>query len=198
MPAELTALNITPQGALLRWNPPISSVDNYVLTLTHNQGRFTKKRHRFGFFLLCFFLSDNSQNVLHCNMTSLKFIIIFPHWFKQILPGKTNMIHDFKLAAPCSVVCRQLYIPQLVSLVEITVTSRLAVCRNVWLIQTHLNIFTGTPASLHKLHRLRSLLKLLYWLRVKRLMSSSVLRYKSCFLWYEPLSCCLISALALT
>ncbi|KAF3858262.1 hypothetical protein F7725_011463 [Dissostichus mawsoni] len=37
MPAELTALNITPQGALLRWNPPISSVDNYVLTLTHNQ-----------------------------------------------------------------------------------------------------------------------------------------------------------------
>ncbi|XP_053186696.1 tenascin-R [Scomber japonicus] len=37
MPSELTALNITPQGALLRWNPPISSVDNYVLTLTHNQ-----------------------------------------------------------------------------------------------------------------------------------------------------------------
>ncbi|XP_051809934.1 tenascin-R isoform X5 [Acanthochromis polyacanthus] len=37
MPAELTALNITPQGALLRWNPPISNVDNYVLTLTHNQ-----------------------------------------------------------------------------------------------------------------------------------------------------------------
>ncbi|XP_049453808.1 tenascin-R isoform X6 [Epinephelus fuscoguttatus] len=37
MPSELTALNITPQGALLRWNPPVSSVDNYVLTLTHNQ-----------------------------------------------------------------------------------------------------------------------------------------------------------------
>lgn len=37
MAAELTALNITPQGALLRWNPPLSSVDNYVLTLTHNQ-----------------------------------------------------------------------------------------------------------------------------------------------------------------
>ncbi|XP_054482777.1 tenascin-R [Anoplopoma fimbria] len=37
MPAELTALNITPQGTLLRWNPPVSSVDNYVLTLTHNQ-----------------------------------------------------------------------------------------------------------------------------------------------------------------
>ncbi|XP_029309174.1 tenascin-R isoform X2 [Cottoperca gobio] len=37
MPAELTALNITPQGALLRWNPPISIVDNFVLTLTHNQ-----------------------------------------------------------------------------------------------------------------------------------------------------------------
>uniref|UniRef100_A0A8C5BZT2 Tenascin-R n=1 Tax=Gadus morhua TaxID=8049 RepID=A0A8C5BZT2_GADMO len=35
MPAELTALNITPQGALLRWNPPMSDVDNYVLTLTH-------------------------------------------------------------------------------------------------------------------------------------------------------------------
>lgn len=39
MPSELTALNITPQGALLRWNPPLSSVDNYVLTLTHNQGK---------------------------------------------------------------------------------------------------------------------------------------------------------------
>ncbi|KAM7400663.1 hypothetical protein PAMA_005044 [Pampus argenteus] len=37
MPSELTALNITPQGALLRWNPPVSSVDSYVLTLTHNQ-----------------------------------------------------------------------------------------------------------------------------------------------------------------
>uniref|UniRef100_A0A3B5AFZ0 Tenascin R n=1 Tax=Stegastes partitus TaxID=144197 RepID=A0A3B5AFZ0_9TELE len=37
MPAELTALNITPQGALLRWNPPVSNVDNYVLTLTYNQ-----------------------------------------------------------------------------------------------------------------------------------------------------------------
>uniref|UniRef100_A0A672KLY9 Tenascin-R n=1 Tax=Sinocyclocheilus grahami TaxID=75366 RepID=A0A672KLY9_SINGR len=38
MPMELTALNVTPQGALLRWNPPVSSVDNYVLTLTQNQG----------------------------------------------------------------------------------------------------------------------------------------------------------------
>nr|XP_043883712.1 tenascin-R isoform X3 [Solea senegalensis] len=37
MPAELTALNITPRGALLRWSPPMSSVDNYVMTLTHNQ-----------------------------------------------------------------------------------------------------------------------------------------------------------------
>ncbi|MEQ2204201.1 hypothetical protein XENOCAPTIV_009570, partial [Xenoophorus captivus] len=37
MPAELTALNITPQGALLRWNAPQSNVDNYVLTITHNQ-----------------------------------------------------------------------------------------------------------------------------------------------------------------
>ncbi|XP_074507353.1 tenascin-R isoform X2 [Sebastes fasciatus] len=37
MPSELTALNITPQGALLRWNPPVSIVDNYVLTLTHNK-----------------------------------------------------------------------------------------------------------------------------------------------------------------
>ncbi|XP_061653957.1 tenascin-R isoform X2 [Phyllopteryx taeniolatus] len=37
MPSELTALNITPQGALLRWNPPMSNVDNYVLTLTHDQ-----------------------------------------------------------------------------------------------------------------------------------------------------------------
>uniref|UniRef100_A0A8C7I8W1 Tenascin R (restrictin, janusin) n=1 Tax=Oncorhynchus kisutch TaxID=8019 RepID=A0A8C7I8W1_ONCKI len=34
MPMELTALNITPQAALLRWNPPLSSVDNYVFTLT--------------------------------------------------------------------------------------------------------------------------------------------------------------------
>ncbi|XP_066537233.1 tenascin-R [Hoplias malabaricus] len=37
MPLELTALNVTPQGALLRWSPPLSSVDNYVLTLTRNQ-----------------------------------------------------------------------------------------------------------------------------------------------------------------
>uniref|UniRef100_A0A8B9H0V6 Tenascin-R n=1 Tax=Astyanax mexicanus TaxID=7994 RepID=A0A8B9H0V6_ASTMX len=37
MPMELTALNVTPQGALLRWTPPLSSVDNYVLTLTRNQ-----------------------------------------------------------------------------------------------------------------------------------------------------------------
>uniref|UniRef100_A0A8C6TG57 Tenascin R (restrictin, janusin) n=1 Tax=Neogobius melanostomus TaxID=47308 RepID=A0A8C6TG57_9GOBI len=37
MPSELTVINITPQGAVLRWNPPVSSVDNYVLTLTHNQ-----------------------------------------------------------------------------------------------------------------------------------------------------------------
>ncbi|KAI4886064.1 hypothetical protein NFI96_004974 [Prochilodus magdalenae] len=37
MPMELTALNVTPQGALLRWSPPLSSVDNYVLTLTRNQ-----------------------------------------------------------------------------------------------------------------------------------------------------------------
>ena len=42
MPAELTALNITPQGALLKWNPPLSSVDNYVLTLTHNQGKLSE------------------------------------------------------------------------------------------------------------------------------------------------------------
>ncbi|XP_067109052.1 tenascin-R [Osmerus mordax] len=37
MPTELTSLSILPQGALLRWIPPLSSVDNYVLTLTHNQ-----------------------------------------------------------------------------------------------------------------------------------------------------------------
>ncbi|KAM4605266.1 tenascin-R [Polymixia lowei] len=54
MPAELTALNITPQGALLRWTPPLSSVDNYVLTLTHNQMTAdtflvegTKQEHQF-------------------------------------------------------------------------------------------------------------------------------------------------------
>lgn len=41
MPSELTALNITPQGALLRWNPPMSNVDNYVLTLTHDQGKLS-------------------------------------------------------------------------------------------------------------------------------------------------------------
>lgn len=46
MPAELTALNITPQGALLRWNPPVSSVDNYVLTLTHNQGELSELSFR--------------------------------------------------------------------------------------------------------------------------------------------------------
>uniref|UniRef100_A0A672PLI8 Tenascin-R n=1 Tax=Sinocyclocheilus grahami TaxID=75366 RepID=A0A672PLI8_SINGR len=40
MPMDLTALNVTPQGALLRWNPPVSSVDNYVLTLTRNQDTF--------------------------------------------------------------------------------------------------------------------------------------------------------------
>lgn len=51
MPVELTALNITPQGALLRWNPPVSSVDNYVLTLTHNQGESTKSPSQ----LRCFF-----------------------------------------------------------------------------------------------------------------------------------------------
>ncbi|XP_064197737.1 tenascin-R isoform X2 [Anguilla rostrata] len=38
MPMDLMTLNITPQGALLRWTPPLSSVDNYVLTLTRNQG----------------------------------------------------------------------------------------------------------------------------------------------------------------
>uniref|UniRef100_A0A4W4ECM5 Tenascin R (restrictin, janusin) n=1 Tax=Electrophorus electricus TaxID=8005 RepID=A0A4W4ECM5_ELEEL len=37
MPMELTALNVTPQGALLRWVSPLSSVDNYVLTVTRNQ-----------------------------------------------------------------------------------------------------------------------------------------------------------------
>ncbi|XP_046708280.1 tenascin-R isoform X2 [Silurus meridionalis] len=37
MPMELMALNVTPQGALLRWIPPLSNVDNYVLTLTHSQ-----------------------------------------------------------------------------------------------------------------------------------------------------------------
>ncbi|XP_066548454.1 tenascin-R [Amia ocellicauda] len=36
-PLDLAALNVTPTGALLRWNPPLSSVDNYVLILTHNQ-----------------------------------------------------------------------------------------------------------------------------------------------------------------
>ncbi|KAJ8011958.1 hypothetical protein DPEC_G00063720 [Dallia pectoralis] len=37
MPMELTALNVTSQDALLRWMPPLSNVDNYVLTLTCNQ-----------------------------------------------------------------------------------------------------------------------------------------------------------------
>lgn len=55
MPAELTALNITPQGALLRWNPPLSSVDNYVLTLTHNQGELSKQSSG-GFTLIHCFL----------------------------------------------------------------------------------------------------------------------------------------------
>lgn len=39
MPMELMALNVTPQGALLRWTPPLSKVDNYVLTLTRSQGK---------------------------------------------------------------------------------------------------------------------------------------------------------------
>ncbi|MFT7801650.1 tenascin-R-like isoform X1 [Arapaima gigas] len=37
MPMDLMALNITSQGALLRWTPPLSSVDVYVLTLTYNK-----------------------------------------------------------------------------------------------------------------------------------------------------------------
>uniref|UniRef100_A0AAY5KQ24 Tenascin R (restrictin, janusin) n=1 Tax=Esox lucius TaxID=8010 RepID=A0AAY5KQ24_ESOLU len=40
MPMELTALNITPQEALLRWIPPLSNVDNYVLTLTLTANTF--------------------------------------------------------------------------------------------------------------------------------------------------------------
>ncbi|MBN3325392.1 TENR protein, partial [Atractosteus spatula] len=36
-PLDLAALNVTPTGALLRWSSPLSSVDNYVLILTHNQ-----------------------------------------------------------------------------------------------------------------------------------------------------------------
>lgn len=47
MPMELMALNVTPQGALLRWTSPLSNVDNYVLTLTRSQGRNTNERgHR--------------------------------------------------------------------------------------------------------------------------------------------------------
>ncbi|XP_051789090.1 tenascin-R isoform X2 [Erpetoichthys calabaricus] len=33
----LQVVDITPNGALLQWHPPLSSVDNYVLVLTHNQ-----------------------------------------------------------------------------------------------------------------------------------------------------------------
>lgn len=40
MPMELMALNVTPQGALLRWTSPLSNVDNYVLTLTRSQGKY--------------------------------------------------------------------------------------------------------------------------------------------------------------
>ncbi|XP_006634783.2 tenascin-R isoform X1 [Lepisosteus oculatus] len=36
-PLDLAALNVTPTGALLRWSSPLSTVDNYVLILTHNQ-----------------------------------------------------------------------------------------------------------------------------------------------------------------
>uniref|UniRef100_A0A8C9WI42 Tenascin R (restrictin, janusin) n=1 Tax=Scleropages formosus TaxID=113540 RepID=A0A8C9WI42_SCLFO len=41
MPMDLMALNVTSQGALLRWTPPLSSVDVYVLTLTYNQAADT-------------------------------------------------------------------------------------------------------------------------------------------------------------
>lgn len=44
MPIELMALNVTPQGALLRWTPPLSNVDNYVLTLTHSQGKYNNEK----------------------------------------------------------------------------------------------------------------------------------------------------------
>ncbi|XP_023654438.1 tenascin-R isoform X1 [Paramormyrops kingsleyae] len=37
VPLDLIALNITPQGALLRWTPPLANVDVYILTLTYNQ-----------------------------------------------------------------------------------------------------------------------------------------------------------------
>ncbi|XP_062849990.1 tenascin-R [Trichomycterus rosablanca] len=36
-PMDLVALNVTPRGVLLRWTSPVSSVDNYVLTLTRSQ-----------------------------------------------------------------------------------------------------------------------------------------------------------------
>ncbi|XP_015210854.2 tenascin-R isoform X2 [Lepisosteus oculatus] len=40
-PLDLAALNVTPTGALLRWSSPLSTVDNYVLILTHNQAADT-------------------------------------------------------------------------------------------------------------------------------------------------------------
>lgn len=41
VPLDLIALNITPQGALLRWTPPLANVDVYIITLTYNKGMWS-------------------------------------------------------------------------------------------------------------------------------------------------------------
>ena len=35
---DLTATNITPTEALLKWKAPVSEVENYVIVLTHFAG----------------------------------------------------------------------------------------------------------------------------------------------------------------
>lgn len=37
-PTDLTATNITPTEALLRWKAPVGEVENYVIILTHFAG----------------------------------------------------------------------------------------------------------------------------------------------------------------
>lgn len=37
-PESLTATDITPTETLLKWNPPVAEVENYVIVLTHDTG----------------------------------------------------------------------------------------------------------------------------------------------------------------
>lgn len=37
-PESLNATNITPTETLLKWNPPVAEVENYVIVLKHDAG----------------------------------------------------------------------------------------------------------------------------------------------------------------